>query len=206
MDQNQPYLPAPNPYDFITNPGKPSKKPGLNGPSSMKGRLLVVVGGAVILMVLIMIVTALLSAAGQAPTKALKDLVADQQEIARVATLGAKDALDPTTRALAITTQTSLTTDQQKLIKYLEEKDTKLSKEELAAKADSDTDKALELAAANNRYDELFTEHIKKLLAAYANKLQTVYKESDNQTVKSLLEESFASASNLLGPPQATND
>lgn len=202
MDQNQPYLPAPNPYDFITNPGKPSKKPGLSGPSSMKGRLLIVGGGAVILLMLVMIVTTLLNAAGQAPTKALKDLVTDQQEIARVAALGAKDAHSSSTRALAITTQTSLATDQQKLIGYLEEKGTKLSKEELAAKVDNDTDKALELAATNNRYDEVFTEHIKKMLAAYANKLQTAYKENDNQTVKKLLEESFNSASHLLGPPK----
>lgn len=188
---------APNPYDFITNPGTPPKKSMLGGGSAKK-RLFIVAIGALVFIILAMVIMSLLSAAGSGSTNALKTLVAEQEEIIRISELGTKSAQSSEARALAITTNLSVITHQKELISYLESKDTKLSKEEIAAEKDGKTDDAFQDATTNNRFDEVFTETLQRKLATYTNLLESTHKDTSNETAKNLLKTSYASASALL--------
>lgn len=201
MNPNSPAPPS-NPYDFITNPVQPPKRPGVGFGSSTKQRFIIVIGGAVIFMILVSIVFSVISSAGKAPISALRSLAVDQQEIARVAGLGAKEARDPATRAFAATTQMSLSSQLQDTLVYLESQGSEVKSDRLNAGQNPETDKDLATAAANNRYDEVFKATITQLLAAYANDLQNIFDSTDSKTLKGLLKTSYDSASTLLGPPE----
>ena len=202
MQPNQPVgSPAPgsNPYEFITNPGKPPKKQLFGGGGSLTKRLIIVVGGAVALMILLAIGTSLLTSGGSGNVSALKTMVAQQQELARIAAIGAERAQDSSIRAQALTTKLSVTTQQQKLTSYLASRDVKLNEQELIIKLNKDTDKALDAAASSNRFDQAFQEELTKQLNSYAVALQDAYKSTSNEKGKAVLSESFNSTAFILG-------
>lgn len=198
MNPNQPGSPAPgsNPYEFITNPSQPGKRPSLGGNPLLK-RVMVVVGGAVILMIIVSIAISLLGSGGT-NIDALKSLTAKQQEIVRVADMGVGKAQDINTRSLALTAKLSASTQQQELLAYLEQQDVKPTKLELASEEDSDTDVALETAATSNRFDEAFNQILIELLTDYANSLSSTYEATSGENAKAVLSQSYASIATLL--------
>lgn len=198
MNPNQPGSPAPrsNPYEFITNPSQPGKRPSLGGNPLLK-RVMVVVGGAVILMIIVSIAISLLGSGGT-NIDALKSLTAKQQEIVRVADMGVGKAQDINTRSLALTAKLSASTQQQELLAYLEQQDVKPTKLELASEEDSDTDTALETAATSNRFDEAFNQILIELLTDYANSLSSTYEATSGENAKAVLSQSYASIATLL--------
>jgi hypothetical protein len=201
MDPNQPYIPPPkgqNPYDFITNPQK-SPKRRFSGGNSFVTRLFMVVGGGVLLIIIISVAVSLLGRSGQGNTNALKNLVAEQEELVRVASIGSGQAQDASVRARALTTELSTETQQQSLINYLEKLGIKVSKEELAAQKDSNTDSELESAASSNRFDDTFSATLTELLNKYAANLQDVYNSTSNEETKLVLSDSYSSTATLLG-------
>lgn len=187
-----------NPYDFITNPGGPAKQPRLGG-GSLKTRLLVVIGGLLALMILGSVVATVLSSSGRKDTTALKNLAAQQQELIRVAELGADKAVDYKTRSLAYTAKLSVTTQQQKLLAYLSGRGITVTKEELAAKKQSSIDKDLDSAAANNRFDEVFSATLDEELQDYATAMKTIYDSITSEKTKEILSESYTSSVTLIG-------
>jgi len=193
---NQP--PQQNPYDFINNPIQPQKSPGF-GANSLKTRLLVVGGGLLILIIIATVVGSFLTNSGKGDLPGLKNLVAEQQELIRIATVGTTKAIDPSVRALAVNTSLSTTTQQQKLIAYLDTRGVKLSKIELAANKSDAIDKELETAVSNNRFDEAFSKIIGSSLQAYNSNLNQAYKAAANTKSKTILEESFNNSVILLG-------
>lgn len=202
MQPNQPVgpsSPAPNPYDFITNSPQKPRKQLFGGGGSFKSRLILIIGGAVLLMIILAIITSLLTAGSSGNTNALKTMVAQQQELARVAAIGADKSQDSTIRSRALTAKLSATTQQQKLTAYLEKRNIKLTKEELAANQDKSVDEALEAAAASNRFDEAFNEELISQLNTYAAALQDAYESAGNEESKKLLSDSFTSTAFILG-------
>lgn len=196
-----PQQPQQNPYDFITNPAKPPKNPGFGG-NSMRSRILIVLGGLIALVIIASVVGTLLSNAGKGDVKALKDIVAQQQELVRVADIGTKKAQTTSVKALAYTTLLSVTTDQQKLTEYLGGRGVKLTKLELEAKKKDSVDKTLESAAANNSFDQTFTETITGLLDKYAASMKSAYQSAKGEKGKTVLSESYTSSTALLGIKQ----
>ncbi|MBA2278859.1 hypothetical protein H0V99_00235 [Candidatus Saccharibacteria bacterium] len=205
MNHNQSYEPKPTPgnnqYDFITNPSKPPKKPFLLlGSGSMKSRLLLIGGIAVLLMVLFVVASTILTSGSKSAAGNLKSLVAQQQELIRVADMGAK-AADSNTRSIAITAKLSVQTQQTALKSHLEKNKIVLTKEELASKKDSEVDDALKTATSNNRYDDVFNEVLNSQLTNYAEALQNAYNAAANPTSKDLLSDSFSSTTAILNVP-----
>jgi hypothetical protein len=203
MQPNQPLgpsSPVPNPYDFITNPGQRPKRQLFGGGGSLTKRIILVVGGAVLLMIIIAIVVSFLTSGGSSNLNSLKSIVAQQQELARVAGIGADKAQDSTIRSYALTAKLSVTSQQQKLIAYLESKNVKLSKEELAAKQDKSVDEALDAATSSNRFDEAFNEELTGQLNNYATDLQEAFDSTSNQNGKTVLSDSYSSTAIILGP------
>jgi hypothetical protein len=191
--------PAPqNPYEFITNAGKPQKSPGIGG-NSTKTRLFVVLGGVLLLIIIGSIVASVLSSAGKGDLADLKNIAAEQQELIRLADLGKEKAGDSVTRNLAYNTSLSTTTQQQKLIAYLQTRGVKLTKEQLDVKKKATVDKELETAASNNRFDEAFSKLLNDSLLKYNQSLSSAYKSATGPKSKAVLEESFNNSVSILG-------
>lgn len=202
MQPSQPTMPQgppSNPYDFITNPGQPAKKPVFGG-GSPKSRIILIGGGIILLLIIISVVGSLLSSAGQGDAKSLKNLVAQQEELARVATLGADKAQDASTRSLAYTVKLSVASQQQKLIAHLSKNNVKISKEELAAKKKQSVDTELDAATSSNRFDEAFSQVLSSELANYSRAVESLYQTTGSQTTKDILSEAYTSSSTLLSP------
>ncbi len=197
MDPMQ-QTPQQNPYDFITNPSQPNKTSGMGG-GSFKKRIIIVAGGALILIIIASVVGTILANAGKGDIQGLKDLALQQQELIRVADLGKTKANDPEIRALAYNASLSTTTQQQKLIAYLETRGAKLEKEELALSKKASVDAELEAAATNNRFDEVFNRILNESLVAYNRDLSTAYKSAVSDESKKILENSFKSSVIILG-------
>jgi len=181
-----------NPYDFLEDKPKP-KKPLLPIPSgnSKTQRLIVAGVGAVFLIVLGMIVMAILNAPGQAATKDLVLAAQQQNELIRVAGIGAKDATSPDTRNLAVNTRATLASDQPKL-QAIVSKSKKVDAKLLALGKDSRTDATLTAAKQSNRFNEVFAELLKKELVEYSATLKRVHDNSNSKANKQVLAEQYA--------------
>ncbi len=199
MDPMQQPPQQPNPYGFITDPTPP--KPSILGGNSMKGRIIVVAGGAFILLILAMILITVMSSLGKAGTNQLKAVYAEQQELIRVANIGAKDALGTDTRGYATVVALSTQTSQQQILQLLQSRNVKITPEEAAAKLNSKTADILTGAAANNRYDETVRELLEERITSYNAALKAAYEDASNETDKQALSSAFDSSSVLIFKP-----
>lgn len=190
-----------NPYGFIMNPEKPPKRPLFGG--SMKSRILVVVAGVVLLMILGMVASALLSAGNKAVVNSLKDVIAKQQELIRVSDMGTKNASTSKAISFARTVNLTIKTDQAVIIDYLGRNKGSITDFEKNSAKNSNTDTILEASKANNRYDEVLTEELTKLLTSYRASLNTAYDTAKGENTKATLSKSYETAGTLLGEPAA---
>jgi hypothetical protein len=129
----------------------------------------------------------------------MTDLAKEQQNIILLSADGATNAIGTDTRSLAITSQLSVQSDQTKTITYLQSTGTKIdAKKQLPLALDAATAKTLETARSSNRYDEVFGEMLRTALAEYRVNLKSAYDSTSSENAKTVLENSFNSASNLV--------
>lgn len=197
MDPYSNQTPQQNPYDFILNPSQPPKKQ-LFGGGSMKSRIIIVAVGLILLMIIGAIISSLIANANKGPTEQLKSIVAQQQEIIRIANSGTDSALTSTGRSFAATVKMSIQTDQKNLRDQLSTTGIGLKPEELSSKRNSKTDEALKAAADNNRYDEELIDALSKMLNTYAKDLKSAFDATKNQDTKQVLSDAYSSAVTIL--------
>lgn len=186
-----------DPYEFIMSSGKPeAKKPlGLNKLSNNKNSLVIKIGlivsGAVVLMIVAAIVVNSLTGS-KTNTADLQTLAATQTEIARVAGLGAEGgSTQQAVKNFAQSTQLALLTQQQTTVNVLGTEGVKLKGKQLAAAQDSTTDTKLQDASSSSTFDPVFIGIMKEKLSSYLTDLENYYKNSQNNTVKSMLQTDF---------------
>lgn len=199
MQPNQQPAPPAGQYDFIFNPQQPKKTGGFGFGGSLKNRLSIIVVAGILLLLGFSLVSNLLSSGQKTTIRNLKTIVAQQQEIIRIAEAGAKDAKSTDARGFALTVKLSVTTDQQKMQTQLGAYKAKMTPQELAAKKSSDTDKTLADATTNNRYDEVLRETLASALGDYQRHIRTAYDGAVGTKTKATLESSFANTELLLG-------
>ena len=193
-----PAAPPHDPYGFIMDTQhQPKRKLQVNS-NSLKTRLLMVVGIGMFVVIAAIVVMSILTGQKEKSAVLLTSLAAEQQEIARIADLGLKDAKDPSVKAYAGITKLSIITQQTKLITYLGSKNVKIIPATLISKQDKSTDSEFTAAKANNQFDEVLTATLKKSLTAYASSLKTSYQSASNPTSKKLLTDSYTSTDYLL--------
>jgi len=188
---------AQNPYGFILNAPHPPRRTLLK-PNSLRSRLLLVVGAGFVVILAIIGISSLLTRTSQGNVTALKSLVAEQQEIIRVAGLGVSGSSELITQGWAETTKLSVTSQQKSLTKYLASKQVVLLPIELSAKKNSKIDAEFKTAKTNNRFNEVFLETLKDNLNAYAKDLKTSYQNASNSESKKILSDSYKSVTLLL--------
>jgi len=199
--------PASNPYDFIVTPGKPPKKKIMGSNDSFVAKLVLIVGGTVILMIVIAVVVNLLIG-GKTNVTDLIAIAETQQEIIRVATKNTT-ATDPTVIGVGLNTQLVLTTQQQKLITYLQTRGAKIGASTLASKKNATTDQQLQQATAANNFDNVFSQINIQELQGYVSSLKTSYINATSTKEKTILATDYNQAQLLLkqwpAPQQATS-
>jgi hypothetical protein len=190
----QPQSPNPD-FDFMLK-NQPQAKRGL--PMAGSSKIVKIIIG-VVAAVLLLVIFSSLSGRKSGGTQDMVGAVARNQEILRVTQLAQTQfqLLDPGTQALAATVSSSLTSDQQAMVKYLASSKTKLSKLQLAADTDKSTDAQLQSAQQNNQLDSAYQSYVKSALVKYQNDLQTAFK-SLGPKGQAIVKNAYQSASVIL--------
>lgn len=212
MQPEQPYTPpapAPEPshpsqYDFIMNGGQPQPKSKLSlpkGNGSKTQRILILVGGGAVLLVLILMAFSLLTAGSKGQTEQLLTLAQEQTELIRVAGLAQseKAVRSSSTQVLAANTSLALQSSNKEVLALLTKAKVKTDDKILALKKSSKTDLALEEAAQNNQYDDVFTGILRTDLKAYQTHVKQLYSTSTNKAQKEVLDAAYRGTTILLG-------
>lgn len=186
-------------YDFIVNPQAP-KRPspfsfGSGGPSM---KLLLMGGGVVVVVIILFVIIGSLLGGSKGDTVALAGIAEQQAEIARVAKLGADDAVSQDTQNFATNLSLSIATSEQTMVAYLGKNGVKLGAKQLALKQDSKTDAALTAAQDSGTYDSTFTSLMQTELTNYQASLSKAYKTATGKTEKQVLSDAYANAGLLI--------
>ncbi len=188
---------AHNPYGFILNAPHPPKNKFIK-PNSLRSRLLLVVGGGLVLIFLIVGISSFIHRTSKANTTALISLVAQQQEIIRIANLGVTGSSDFLIQSRAETAALSVGTQQTGLTKYLKARKVILTPLLLNSKLDPKTDADFKTATANNRFNDVFSQKLKDILTLYAQNIKKNYTNANGPVIKAQLNESYKSTVLLL--------
>ena len=128
-------------------------------------------------------------------------IMARAQEISRVSTLAQQQATSADTKALALTTGTSLTSEQQQIDKYLKAHKIKVDPKKLNARHNKSTDTQLQAASQNNNYDQTYLSYLKTGLAEYDSALNNSY-NSASKDLRVTLKDAYNSTQQILSAPQ----
>jgi hypothetical protein len=201
MPPSQPQYPQQSPYDFIVNSGQPQPKRPFSLPNggSKRQRILLIAGGGFTLLVLIIMMFSMLSGGSKEQNERLLSIAQQQTEIVRVTNLARDKARTSAAQSLAATTSITMQSSQSDVTGLLKKAGVKTDVKVLALKNDPKTDAALEAAAQNNRYDEVFTELLAREIKEYQTSVKEAYDGTSSKTQKAVLETAFINASTLLG-------
>lgn len=187
-----------NPYDFILNDPPKKKRSVLPSGGSKKQRTILMAVGGIFLLIFFYMLFSIIMNSGTSNTERMTSVAQEQEEIIRVASLGERGARSTSTQSLALNVRLSVTSSQQKVLAYLNERNVELKDKDLALKANSKTDAVLKEATDNGRFDETFNTIFVAQLKDYQKNLATGYDESGNKTVKQILQEAYAQIKSLL--------
>jgi hypothetical protein len=203
-----PYNQQSNPYEFITNPQKPSRRAPKLG-NSMGARIAIVASILVLLIVGYIVLSSFLGRESKAQVDRLIEVGETQSELVRISALAEKQAKGTEAKNLAANTSLSMQSSQQDLKKLLNGRGvgSKGLDKRFAAAKNAKTDTTLTEASRNNRFDETYTTVINKEVADYQKLLNSAF-ESGTVNEKKSLQTLFQNAkllSEASGSQQATN-
>lgn len=193
----QPQSPDPK-FDFMLKDNqKPKRRLALPGMSKPVKIIL----GVVLAVFILIIISSTLSGRNKGATQPIINAMARGQETLRVThAVQLLNLQDPTTQAVAATTLSSLTSDQQQLKVYLANNHTKLSAALLAADLDKTTDAQMLSASQNNNLDQAYKTYLQQSLTKYQADLQIAFKLAGPKG-KTILKNAYDGAGTLLANP-----
>jgi hypothetical protein len=190
-------------YQFIMSENNSPKNGFRPNSSSMKGRILVAGSALLGLVVLVFLVIALFSFFTTKKTGDVKDISARQTEILRVVELGLDGTTNKDTKNKLSTIKTVVSSDKISLSSYMKKNKIQLDAVEQNAKKDKDSDKNLETAKQNNRFDDELNTILDKLISGYTRSLKTAFEENETKSGKSVLSVAYKNVG-LIGGPVAS--
>lgn len=194
----QPVTPGNNPYQFITDPGKPPKKSLFGGGNSKSKRIMLVAGMAGVGLTVIAIVVSLISAAGSGARNDYQNLVQQQAEIIRISEIGTQKARGANAKNLAVTSKLSLISSQSALTSLAKGAGASTDPKVVSAGKDTNTDKELTAAEQSNRFDEVFSAKLTELLNEYQQTLKRLYDQTSKPASKATLQQAYNNAGLLM--------
>ncbi len=199
-------FPAPQPsgqfnpgqYDFITSPPPAPKKSLIpKADSSKKQRIIFVVLAVLGLILIFTILYAVLTSGSKTNTQQLVTVLQKQQEIVRVAAIGAQKAGDAPAKNFAFLAKLSVTTQEQGINSYLKKNRIKTDKL-INGGRNTKTDQQLATAQDNGRFDEAFIQVMRDSLTDYQKALKTADAAISSKTVKQLTTDDYNQVNDLL--------
>lgn len=188
----------PGQFDFIL---KDSPKPPRQYPWSSLPKPLVLIAGISLLLIIGITIFSLLFGNRVSNGGQLIDIMARAQEISRVSTLAQQQASANDTKALALTTGDSLSSEQQEIAKYLKAHKIKADPKKLNARHNKSTDDELQAASQSNNYDQTYLSYLKTNLAEYSSALNNAYNGAP-EDLQVTLKEAYSSTQQILLAPQ----
>ncbi|OVE78871.1 hypothetical protein BVY00_01680 [bacterium G20] len=201
LPQNtQPPAPAPDQFDFMLKdqPKPPGRFGTLLSDVPKPAKILLLVVGALFIIV---ILYALFFGGKKTNTDQLTSVMASAQEISRVSSMAQLQAKDTTTKDLAATTATVLSSQKQELRSYLISKKVKVDTKKLAARLNKSTDAKLATALQNNNYDQTYFSYLKTSLINYQASLNAANKGASLK-IQAILKADYTSIQTLLTASQ----
>ena len=191
-------------YDFILNPPKKKRAFFLLGVNSPKQRLLVIfsIGGAILIIFILFINIAF---GGENDSAQLTSLAQSQAEIIRVSVIGITKATGDSAKNLAITTKLTMETDENLTLAQLKKLGHNVGSKQLALKMNPNTDQQLDVAAANNNFDQAFIQTTQNSLVNYRSEVKKIYNASTSKSEKQLLAASYDGAGILANENVQSN-
>lgn len=186
-----------NPYEFIVAPNTAKASRWKLGGNKFWLQIGVLVGGVVVLMIIATVVLNALVPNKSSVTE-LTTIAEEQQELIRVATLGANQASGQSTKNFAITVQLGITSSQNDVLSYLASRGHKPTTKQLTLKRDAATDQLLTAATATSTFDTAVSNSLTEQLHTYQTSLQSTYKAAGSAAVKTLLQKNYNAATLLL--------
>jgi hypothetical protein len=169
------------------------------GGSSTKSRILVVAGGVGVLLLIGTLVSLFLSRGNVAKKEQLTSIAKQQNELVRIADVGAKKARAQDAKNLAITTKLGLATEQKNLQAALKTQGVKVSSGALDQAKKKRHDSALTVAEQTNRFDEAFLEIMRADLATYQKSLKAARAQASTKKFRDAMTIQYQKASILAG-------
>ncbi len=210
MDPNAepPPLVSPEPeksgqYDFFLN-DQPSAKQPLLGKIGRLSKKVKIAVAATILVVLLIIASTVASffstGAGDDEKKLqLLGISKQQNEIVRIAGVGAKKAHRTEAKNLALTTKLGMATEQANLQAALKTQDVRARSSLLDKDKRVKNDQTLTVAEQNNRFDDAFLELMYAEIAIYQKELKIAYDDAESKAFKDAIAHQYRIANNLAG-------
>ena len=180
----------------------PPASPGAAGKFNGFGKLAKIAAVLLLVFVVVIIAALVFSGGGDNSSKQVLDLMAQNQEVARVSFAQDQKFTDGDTKGLSATTQAAMNSQRLELAAYLAKTKYKYSEKELAAKANLATDAQLATAAQNNGLDDAYALYLRTSLKTYSNSLSATFKSADSSTLKATLQSAYDSVQTLLASPQ----
>lgn len=188
--------PSVNPYAFMNTMPVVSKG---SGPEDKKRRIIIVAVAGCSLLMLIVIIFSLAVGGGPSNKVELLNLAKQQNELIRIAEIGAAKSHEAQAKNLAVITKLSLTTDQQPLIDALKAQQVKVTPKDLNAAKNTKTDEALTAAEQTNRFDEVFITTMQSQLTTYQKALKQAYDNpATGKKLKATLSTQYTNASLII--------
>ena len=189
-------------YNFIMNPAAgPKKRLFSFGSGDKKQQLLMLVIAGGLLLILLTVVVSLFLGGSASNTDRLVGLAQRQTELARVASLGQKDAVGADAKNLASTVMLSMTSAKNDTSTLISDQGRELDAKTLAAKQSSATDEVLAAAKQANRFDETLVSTLQSGLTTYQQELSDLFDDTDSTTEKALLQELYNQVKVLTASP-----
>jgi len=188
-----------NPYAFIFEEKKKPKKSLMPSGNSKSQRIIFIVMGLVILLLLTVLIMGVLGSKGATDKVELEGVAAQEQEVIRIAGIGTDQATDATTKNLAATTASSLSSNQTVLLAALKKNNIKLGNRELAARKNPATDDALNQAAQASNFDQAFTQEMNNELTSLQTNVQKAYNNNtSSRSLSAALSQTYQTVTALL--------
>lgn len=162
-------------YSFLGDDPNISNDSSLMGKltnANKKTRILIVASGAGVLLVLVSLFAALIFGGSNDTTQNFIGLAQRQQEIIRIADIGAQHARNQETRSAAITARTAITSSQQRVVNNVASKGIQLRRADVEIRENPQTTKELATANQANRFDETFIKILQSELREYQSSVE----------------------------------
>jgi len=180
-------------YDFLNKTIVSKSNPLTNVPKPVA-----IIGIALIVIISFFVVSSQINKHRGAGYKMLDDLAARQQEIVRVSEV-AKPLLKTQAGLNTLATaETSVHSDEVRLITYLSTNHAKIGNKQLAIYANPATDSSLNTGSINNQADQVYLSYLKQALTSYQGYIVAANAKAPGPNARLLLSDAYSSAGIVL--------